>query len=130
MNQTKSKRRILVLGAGVTGLSSAYHLARFDDCDVTVLEKSGRVGGLATSFTLGPATFDFGPHAFHSQDARLIQASLPLRALALIPSPSPRSMFDVRCSMFPASSPPFPPLPPVKNPGPIPLRLCSFAPLR
>lgn len=69
---TSQKPRVLILGAGVTGLSAAYHLTRQDNYQVTVLEKADRVGGLASSFKLGPAIFDFGPHAFHSQQPYII----------------------------------------------------------
>jgi len=66
-----AKPRAVILGAGVAGLSAAYHLAQ--DYDVTILERMDRVGGLASSFRLGPAIFDFGPHAFHSQEPHVIQ---------------------------------------------------------
>ena len=70
---TASKPRVLILGAGVAGLASAVELTRSGEWDVTVLEKADRIGGLAASFQLGPALFDFGPHAFHSQEPRIIQ---------------------------------------------------------
>jgi len=68
-----SKPRVVILGAGVAGLSTAYHLLQTGSYDVTVLERMDRVGGLATSFQMGPAIFDFGPHAFHSQQPHIIQ---------------------------------------------------------
>jgi protoporphyrinogen oxidase len=70
---SSDKPRIYVIGAGVAGLSAALHLARKGLTNVEVVERTGQVGGLATSYKLGPVTFDFGPHAFHSQEPRIIQ---------------------------------------------------------
>lgn len=67
------KPKVVVLGAGVAGLSTALHLLKTGEFDVAVVEKSDRVGGLASSYKMGPATFDFGPHAFHSQQPHIIQ---------------------------------------------------------
>lgn len=70
---TAEKIHLVILGAGVSGLSAAYHLAQDSQYQITVLEKLDRVGGLATSFEKGPAIFDFGPHAFHSQEPHIVQ---------------------------------------------------------
>ena len=56
------KKKIIVIGAGITGLSAAYHLQQNPDNDVTVLEKESRVGGVASSFTEGGFTFDRSIH--------------------------------------------------------------------
>lgn len=42
-SQTNERRRIAVIGAGISGLTAAYRLA--DDFDVTVFESEGRIGG-------------------------------------------------------------------------------------
>jgi len=61
-----NKKRVIVLGAGVTGLSAAYRLSQFPDCDVHVLEKESEVGGLCRSFSEGDFILDCGPHKFYS----------------------------------------------------------------
>lgn len=66
------KKHIVVLGAGITGLSTAYKLAE-DGFQVTVLEKSDRVGGLARSYVRGGYTYDYGPHRFHTHNPELIE---------------------------------------------------------
>lgn len=49
------------MGAGITGLTAAFHLGRMGFSTV-VLEASDRPGGLAASFTMDGVVFDLGPH--------------------------------------------------------------------
>jgi len=59
------KKKVLVLGAGITGLTCAYVLSR-RGFEVTILEKSGFVGGLAATFSHNKHLLDYGPHNFHT----------------------------------------------------------------
>lgn len=59
-------KKVIVLGAGVTGLSAAYRLSQFPDTEVQVLEKEKTVGGLCQSFREGEFILDYGPHKFYS----------------------------------------------------------------
>lgn len=52
--------RIVIIGAGPAGLSTAWFLMKNGFKNVTVLEKLGRVGGLCKSITIGGASFDIG----------------------------------------------------------------------
>jgi protoporphyrinogen oxidase len=63
---------VVVLGAGLAGLSTAYELAKAGQ-QVTVLERDTWVGGMATSWKQGEYWLDHGPHRFHSRDEKLIQ---------------------------------------------------------
>ncbi len=62
---------VVVLGAGLAGLATAYELARAG-VRTTVLEKEDHAGGLATSWQVGPYTLDTGPHRFHTRDEELV----------------------------------------------------------
>ncbi|HKE00001.1 MAG TPA: FAD-dependent oxidoreductase [Planctomycetota bacterium] len=62
---------VIVLGAGLAGLSCAYELAKAGH-RVTVLEKDEHVGGMATSYRVGDFTVDHGPHRFHTRDKELL----------------------------------------------------------
>ncbi len=63
---------IVVVGAGVTGLTLAGELARAG-CSAVLLEKSSFVGGLCRSFNYGSYTFDVGPHRLFSADPKLFK---------------------------------------------------------
>ncbi len=65
MGQKNKEGRILVIGAGPAGLSCALTLSR-NGQDVTLIEASSRVGGLAQSFHLWGRYVDLGPHRFFS----------------------------------------------------------------
>jgi protoporphyrinogen oxidase len=58
---------VLVLGAGLAGLSAGHTLARAG-LGVTVVEGEAAVGGLAKTVARGPFRFDLGGHRFFTQD--------------------------------------------------------------
>lgn len=59
-----AKKRIIVLGAGLAGLSAAWHLQR-NGLDCQVFEKEKEVGGLCRSKVLKGFTFDLDGHLLH-----------------------------------------------------------------
>ena len=54
-------RRVVIIGAGIGGLSSAIRLAQHG-CQVTIVEARSTVGGLASGFDLEGFRFDTGPY--------------------------------------------------------------------
>ncbi len=52
--------RIVIVGAGPAGLSTAWFLSKNGFHNVTVLEKLGRVGGLCKSITVDGLSYDLG----------------------------------------------------------------------
>lgn len=62
-----SKKKIIVIGAGVAGLSAASYLAK-DGYDVTVFEKNSQIGGRARKFEAAGFTFDMGPSWYWMPD--------------------------------------------------------------
>ncbi len=71
---------VVILGAGLTGLSAAYHLG----APSLVIEREAEVGGLARTHVEDGFTFDCTGHLLHLRDARvvaLVERLLP-RALA------------------------------------------------
>ncbi|MFH1191365.1 MAG: FAD-dependent oxidoreductase [Candidatus Omnitrophota bacterium] len=58
------KKRIIVLGAGLAGLSAAWHLQK-KGIDCQVFEKESEVGGLCRSKKIDGFTFDYSGHLLH-----------------------------------------------------------------
>ncbi len=58
-----SKKRIVIVGAGMAGLTAAAYLAR-DNYTVLLFEKNDRTGGLVNTFDYDGFFFDAGPRAF------------------------------------------------------------------
>ena len=54
----------IILGAGLAGLSAAYHLGG----NYEIYEKESEVGGLCRSKRVNGFTFDYAVHAFYSRD--------------------------------------------------------------
>lgn len=57
--------KILILGGGLTGLSTAYHLEKMNYTDYLLAEKEPQAGGLCQSHTQGGFTYDLGGHLLH-----------------------------------------------------------------
>lgn len=111
----------LVIGAGISGLTTAFHLAR-GGRRVTVLEASPRVGGSLETKTDGPWRFELGPNTVlesHESVTRLIrEAGLEGEKVTASPSAKRRYLWKgdrlhplpsgplgfVRTPLFPASA--------------------------
>ncbi len=55
-------KKIIILGAGISGLAAAYHLDK-DGINVTVLEKNNEPGGAMISRREGDYLVDYGPNS-------------------------------------------------------------------
>lgn len=67
------RRRVVILGAGIGGLSAGWALAR-QGYAVTILEKTGETGGLArTKKTDDGYEYDIGPHNIHTRHAHILR---------------------------------------------------------
>lgn len=59
---------IVIIGAGLTGLSAAYHLEKKGFYNYKLFEKEGEVGGLCRSVLQDGFTFDYTGHLIHVND--------------------------------------------------------------
>jgi len=85
---------VLVVGAGISGLTTAFHLAR-GGRRVAVAEASGRVGGAIQTHDDGPWRFELGPNTVlenHAAVTRLI-AETGLEAEKLTASPQAKRRY-------------------------------------
>jgi oxygen-dependent protoporphyrinogen oxidase len=55
------RKKIVIVGAGVTGLAIAYKLSQYPYYDVTLIEKASRVGGWVQSRVTDEGIFETGP---------------------------------------------------------------------
>jgi protoporphyrinogen oxidase len=65
--------RIVILGAGLTGLSAAYHLEKHGFFDYKLFEKDATVGGLCRSIMQDGFTFDYTGHLLHINDSYFLE---------------------------------------------------------
>lgn len=63
MNQ---KKRIVILGGGIGGLSAGYFLGKTGQYEVTIIEKDSTIGGMCSSFIYNEFILDYGPHKLYS----------------------------------------------------------------
>ena len=59
---------IVIIGAGLTGLSTAYHLEKKGFSDFSIFEKESAIGGLCRSVEQDGFTFDYTGHLLHTSD--------------------------------------------------------------
>lgn len=64
------------MGGGPAGLAAAFRLSRDPDCDVLLIERAPRLGGLAAGMRRGDSRLDFGPHRLHPAVDREVMADL------------------------------------------------------
>lgn len=57
------KRKIVVMGAGASGLAFVHTLCKKAEFDITVLEQRGGVGGISDSLQFKGFNLDMGPHS-------------------------------------------------------------------
>jgi len=60
---TEEKAKVVIVGAGMAGLTAAAYLMR-ENYDVLILDKNDKCGGLLQTFQSGGFSFDSGPRAF------------------------------------------------------------------
>ena len=65
-----SKKPIVILGGGSTGLAAAYRLSQLGKKSI-IIEKEKFLGGLSVTLKKDDFFYEFGPHAFHLKDEKI-----------------------------------------------------------
>ena len=69
--------KTVILGAGLSGLTTAYFLQQNKNYDnITLLEMEDRPGGLCRSIRKGDYLYDIGPHILFSKDKEMLNLML------------------------------------------------------
>jgi len=79
--------KTVIIGAGLTGLSAAYHLEQGGYSDYVIYEKENEVGGLCRSVRKDGFVFDYTGHLLHISDKyfhQFLANSLPFKQLNCI----------------------------------------------
>ncbi len=79
-----SRAPVVVLGAGCAGLAAARRLRELG-VPAIIVEAEDRVGGLAGGVKLGGDVYEYGPHIFHTTDARVMADVKALMGDELLP---------------------------------------------
>lgn len=70
-------KRVIILGAGLSGISTAYFIQEFDWVEsVALLEKESRPGGLCRTIEKDGYLYDIGPHILFSKDKEMLELML------------------------------------------------------
>jgi protoporphyrinogen/coproporphyrinogen III oxidase len=100
-----ARPRVIVVGAGLTGLATAWHLR--ESAEVTVFERDQRLGGIVHTSTFDGVAFDVGADAYlvrQPHAARLVR-DLGLGAAAVAAAPPRVLVHDgTRTAPVPAGS--------------------------
>jgi len=77
----------VIIGAGITGIATAYYLEQAGYYDYTILEKEPTIGGLCRSIMQDGFTFDYTGHLLHLSDPgcyNLVTSLLPVEAFETV----------------------------------------------
>lgn len=70
-------KNVVILGAGLSGISTAYFIQEFDWVEsITLLEKESRPGGLCRTIKKDGYLYDIGPHILFSKDKEMLDLML------------------------------------------------------
>ncbi len=98
----------LILGAGLTGLSTAYHLEALGRTDYLLAERAAQPGGLCASRVVRGFTFDYSGHLLHLHTEyglqlvrKLLRGNLQrLKRQAWVYTGSARIPFPIQANLF------------------------------
>lgn len=88
-----NKKKVVVLGGGIGGLSAGYFLARTGKFEVTLLEKAPNIGGVCGSFQHNGFVLDYGAHKIYSVIPGIMDEIKDLMGDRLITVPKKNRIF-------------------------------------
>ncbi|MBX9570994.1 MAG: protoporphyrinogen oxidase [Candidatus Obscuribacterales bacterium] len=88
-----NERRIVIIGAGITGLSAAFFLKKSlaDSVKILLLESSDRIGGVIGSIQKDDALMEIGPEAFLSIKPQVMELAKELGIIDRLKRTNPES---------------------------------------
>jgi protoporphyrinogen oxidase len=99
------KQSVVVLGGGLSGIGAAYTLARAGVQDITIIERSNSLGGLAGSFEREGHFYPLGYHHILHRDRPLLFFLQQIDALADVRWRKIRMLFQLDGECYDLGSP-------------------------
>lgn len=87
------KEKVVILGAGIGGLSAGYFLTKTGRYEVAVLEKAPVIGGLCASFEYNDFVLDYGAHKIYSVIPGVLDEIRELMGERLLELPKKNRLF-------------------------------------
>ena len=81
-SRAPTRRQVVIVGAGMAGLTAARRLQRF--VDVVVLDKGRGVGGRLATRRVGDATFDHGAQFLTTRTPEFTETAQELLGVGII----------------------------------------------
>lgn len=101
MNKNKKTETVVILGAGLAGLSAGYELSKAGK-KVIILEKLPVIGGLAKTISYKGFKFDTGPHRWYTKNNKIDRWMLDILGSDVIKVPRlTRIYFDGKFFYYP-----------------------------
>lgn len=101
MKSKNQDHQVVIIGAGLAGLSAAYELTKAGK-QVVVIEKEDAVGGLARTININGFSFDTGPHRWYTKNDMVNNWMLQLMGDEVIKVPRlTRIYFDKKFFNYP-----------------------------
>lgn len=86
--------RVIVIGGGISGLSSAYYLSKYiPPSQIVILESTDRLGGLIKSAQFGSASVETGPDSFITRIPTALELARELELDSALISPATNSAY-------------------------------------
>lgn len=101
---TTRRRRVCIIGAGMTGLAAGYRLAKAG-YEVILIESTLEIGGMVSSFSLGADRIEHIYHHIFTSDIALYELADELGLAAMIEWYKPKDALYSQNRLYPFSSP-------------------------
>ena len=85
--------KIAIIGAGISGLSSAYFLNKNNMNNIKIFESSSRPGGVIQTFTNDKYTYELGPNTLSVSDSRVVEMFSDLSLKMINPSTKSKNRY-------------------------------------
>jgi oxygen-dependent protoporphyrinogen oxidase len=86
--------RVIVIGAGISGLSSAYYLSKYiPPSQIVILESTDRLGGVIKTAQFGSASVEAGPDSFITRIPTVLELAQELELDSALISPATNSAY-------------------------------------